>query len=350
MKRRLVPLAAVFALCSALSAQQIIGIGIGGDLNRFDPQTGEWSYVGSSGVVYGLWTALDQDSQGRLFAANGFWYLPYRIYEIDPATAQATFVCQTPLFGINALAFDQNNRLFAANDRTTPSLPHPYDLHEIDLATGNSTLIGDMGTTSVGSLAFHAGVLYGYVANVGLVEVNTTTGLIADVNPAFTGVADLSESICFGPDGQMFQMDAGLWVMDTLTGVPCFVGLTGYLDFIVGIEYLDGPTNPFTLGTLGETGGPMGLEVWGATPQTTVAFLRASGGGGPTAVAAGLPCEGTLLDLNSSLQLAAVAQTDAQGHARLGPVLVPAAAAGVTRLQALDLTTCRISNLARLIY
>jgi hypothetical protein len=50
------------------------------------------------------------------------------------------------------------------------------------------------------------------------------------------------------------------------------------------------------------------------------------------------------------MQLAAVAQADAQGHARLGPVQVPAAAAGLIRLQALDLTACRASNLARLVY
>jgi hypothetical protein len=350
MLRFLTTATSITVLVAPLPAQQILGIGIGGDVNLFDPQTGAQSFLGSSGIVYGNWSAMTMNSQGRVFASNGYWNLPYRIYELDIATGQALFICQTDLNGIGGLAFDSTDRLFAANDRTAPSIPHPFDLHEIDLGTGATQLIGAMGVTGLVAIDVFGGQAFGYDVNLGLVSIDLGSGAVTDVNSSFRGPLDLAESICFGPDGQLFQVDAGLWVMDTLTAVPCFVGLTGYPGFIVGIEYLDGPGRPFTLGTLGETGGPMGLEVWGTTPQAAVAFLHASGGSGPTPVGAGLPCAGTLLDLNAGVQLAAVAQTDAQGHARLGPVQVPAAAAGLIRLQALDLTACRASNLARLVY
>jgi hypothetical protein len=45
-----------------------------------------------------------------------------------------------------------------------------------------------------------------------------------------------------------------------------------------------------------------------------------------------------------------VLRADAQGRAQAGPAFVPAGAAGLVRLQAVDLATCRSSNLAQVIY
>jgi len=341
---------AFFGICAETNSQDILALGIGGDVNRFDPESGAWSTVGSTGVVYGNWTSISQDSQGRIFAANGYWNLPYRIYEIDPSTGLATLQCQTQLFGINALAFGPGDLLYAANDRTAPTIPHPYDLHEIDLVTGSTNLIGAIGVNGLASMDFHSGMLWAYDHDIGLMTIDPVSAVGTDVNPHFRGPADLAESICFGPDGQLFQMDAGLWVMDTITGVPCLVGLTGYLGFIVGIEFITGPNSPFTLGTKGQTGSPMGIEVWGAAAFSTVVLLGAQGGGGPTAVGSGHPCAGTVLDLNANHRLVDLIRTDGQGHARFGPAFVPAGAAGSLRLQALNLASCRTSNLARVIY
>jgi hypothetical protein len=148
----------------------------------------------------------------------------------------------------------------------------------------------------------------------------------------------------------LYQVDAGLWIQDTVTGVPTFVGPLNYFGILGGVEYLPGPTSPFALGTLGETGGPMGAQVWGATPNGSVVLLYALGPGGASSVPPGQPCAGTLLDLNSTVVLAAVLQADAQGHASIGPAFVPASFARSVDLQALDIATCATSNLAQVIY
>ncbi len=296
-----------------------------------------------------LWHSMARDSQGRIFSAFGYWNVPYAIYEINPSTGQAAFVVQTSLVGIGGLAFGPGDVLYAVNDRLVPA-SGPDDLHSIDLATGASTLIGDTGMIAHATLAYGQGSLWGYDGEAGLVRIDTITGLATDVNPNFRGPLDLIESLCFSDHGVLYQVDAGLWIQDTLTGVPTFVGPLNYFGIFGGIEYLPGPTSPFALGTLGETGGPMGAQVWGATPNGNVVLLYALGAAGATLVPSGQPCAGTVLNLNSTVAAAAILHADAQGHALVGPAFAPAAVAGSARLQALDLTTCATSNLAQVIY
>lgn len=272
------------------------------------------------------------------------------LYELDLQSGQVSLISHCPLQVIQGLAFGPGDVLYAIAERNPGASYSPDDLYSVDLATGVVALIGDTGLDSLGTLAYGQNELWSYDGNSGLVKIDSVTGLATDVNPSFLGHVGLTESLSFGHDGQLYLVDSALWVMDTKTGVPVLIGMHNHFGIFGGVEFVTGAASPFTLGTLGMSGGPMGLEAWGASPHSTVAFLRANGGGGPTAVPSGNPCAGTLLDLNSSLRLVAVTATDAQGHARIGPVTVPAAAAGTLRLQALDLTTCRTSNLARVIY
>ncbi len=342
------------ALTNAALSQEIIGIDLtSGGVLSIDPKSGVASLIGNTGLNHLLaGHSLTRDGSGRLIAGyvDLFSISWTDLHEIDPQTAQASFLVRIPLGGILGLAFAPGDVLYAINERFPGSSLSPVDLYTIDLVSGSPTLIGDTGTDSVATLAYGEGSLWTHHGGLGLMRIDPITGLAVDVNPDFRGPSDFMESLCFSDHGVMYQVDAGLWVQDTLTGVPTFVGPLNYPGVLGGVEYLPGPTSPFALGTLGETGGPMGAQVWGATPNGTVVLLYALGSGGPTPVPSGRRCAGTLLDLNATLAPLAVLQADAQGHARIGPAFVPAAAAITTHLQALDLATCATSNPAQLIF
>ncbi len=90
----------------------------------------------------------------------------------------------------------------------------------------------------------------------------------------------------------------------------------------------------------------MGAKMTGATPNSQVMLMWANGDGGPTPIPNGLPCAGTMMDLNFNMGKVSIVNTDANGAATVGPGprRVPAAAAGLVWLQAVDLSNCNTSN------
>jgi len=158
------------------------------------------------------------------------------------------------------------------------------------------------------------------------------------------------DSLCFSDDGVAYLLDYGLWVMDTVTGVTAFVDFIPGLPLLVAAEFVPHLPAPFSLGVRGESGYPMGAFVAGATPGGRVALLHGYGYGGPTQVGAGLPCMSTLLDLNSPVTLIRIMTAGPDGKAEIGPAYVPPQVRGRVRLQALDLTTCAASNVARIVF
>ncbi|MFG0329497.1 MAG: DVUA0089 family protein [Phycisphaerales bacterium] len=101
-----------------------------------------------------------------------------------------------------------------------------------------------------------------------------------------------------------------------------------------------------TLAVSGSCPGVMDLTVTGATPGGRVAFLYAFGTGSQS-IPPGNPCEGTTLGLNSSVQLGATANADANGEATVSPN-VPAGACGRVFIQAIDLDSCNTTNVEAL--
>lgn len=98
---------------------------------------------------------------------------------------------------------------------------------------------------------------------------------------------------------------------------------------------------------------PLGLSIGGncpdfqfnvthATRLERVALLRA-GGLGTFVIPAGKPCAGTLLGLSGGVSLAKMLTANGAGQANFS-VRVPAGACGTVFLQALDLSTCRVST------
>lgn len=293
---------------------------------------------------------MARDGQGHLFAACGSTSLPYRIYEINSPTGAATFICQTNLYSLNSLAFGPGGILYAGvHDFLSPP-DYPTKLYTLSLGTGRVTLVGDTGVGGFSSLAYRDGSLWAFVYNVGLVKVDPITAIATDVNGHFVGTQELIESLCFGDDGQLFVFDFKLWVMDTLSGVPCRVGTSGNSLIMGCIEFIPGPLPVFTLGTIGRTGERMGLEIWGASPFANVAIAFALGAGGPTAIPGARQCAGTVMDLNAGMKLAAMTRANWKGQSLVGPVIVPEHLANRIRLQAIDLSTCSTSNLVRVIY
>ncbi len=107
------------------------------------------------------------------------------------------------------------------------------------------------------------------------------------------------------------------------------------------------------LGTfIGNTGHYMVAKMTGATPNSQVMLMWAKGRGGPSPIPNGLPCSGTMMNLNSNLSKVAIVDTDANGEAVVGPGprRVPSSAAGLIWFQAIDLSNCSTSNRIQLRY
>jgi hypothetical protein len=343
-------LACILAAAPSASAQEIKLLGLNGDLWTVDPNSADISFIGLTGLHTHFWNSMAMDSQGRLFAAYGEFFAPYEIYEIDPQTGLATFVVQTNFIGIRAMAFGPGDVLFISNERNAPLSLSPTDLHTLDLATGSTTLIGEVGVHKMHTMEFWGGELWAYALNYGLLKIDTNTAQPTDVNPGFWGPWNATASMCFNSEGALFYLDRYLWMMDSETGVANGVNELSGFGWWADAVFIEGPAAHFSLWLSGVSGGQIGVKVTGATPNSQVGFAWAKGAGGPTPIPAGFPCAGVMMNLNSTMSLLGVTTTDANGKAALGPQFVPSSAVGTIRVQAIDLTTCEISNKVILAY
>ena len=322
----------------------------GGNLWSIDAKTAEMQFIGSTGLNVHLWEALAVDNQGRMYAAYGRDFAPYAIYEIDPDTAQATFVLQTSFIGLVAMAFGPNDTLYLANERDSPSIFSPVDLHTLDLATGATTFIGEATNSlqPIRALDFYGGELYGYGGGWdGLIKIDTQTAQVTDVDPSIPSMPTSTVSMCFSESGALYYLDAFLWMIDPDTSAWSFVTRTQLSGFWSEAEFFEGPKDPFALWMGGATNGPMTVNCSGATPNGSIAFVwerNGAGPAGPTPIPAGYPCAGTEVNLSSSMQLFGIMPANANGEVSTPPQFVPAGAARTVRIQAIDLTTCETSN------
>ncbi len=328
------------------NAQEIKILDVVGNLYSMDVKTAETQFIGSSGLQTHLWSAMAMNSQGKMYGAYGRYFAPYQIYEIDPNTGQATFVVQTNLIGIGGMAFGPNDQLYVINARDAPWIYSPIELHILDLVTGTTNSLGDTGLIRMQGLDFREGVLFGYSHETGLATIDTSTAIGTDVNPSFLGPSGLTSSFCFSQSGALFYVDTFLWMIDPNSGVFAFVDRTSLPSLWAEAEFIEGPNDPFALWVGGETDGPMTVHLSGASPNANIAIAWERGGGvaGPTAIPAGFPCAGTLVDLTSGMQLLTVLTTNASGEASTPPQFVPAGARRTVHLQAIDLSTCETSN------
>lgn len=315
-----------------------------------DPNTGIHTFIGDTGNHTYFWGPMAQDSQGRLFAATGNDWVGYSIYEISPQTGFATFVVQTNLFGIGCMAFGPGDVLYIGNDPTFPLAGGIYDLYTLNLGSGLETLLGSTGVTNMLAMEFDQSMLYGYPYDFGLVTIDTNSGLATDVNPSYRGPNGSTVSMCFNDDGSLYYIDQALWMLDAETGVASAVAWVSPFGYWASAVFVEGPTSHFSLWLSGTSGGQVGVKIAGATPGGQVGFAWAKGAGGPTPIPAGFPCAGLMMNLNNTMSLLGVTTADASGKAMLGPQFVPSSAVGTIRVQAVDLSTCTVSNKVILAY
>jgi len=337
-------------LVPAAKAQEILILGLNGDLHSVSPQTGASSFVGLTGHHTYFWSAMTQDSQGRLYATTGNDWVGYSVYEIDPNTGLGSFVTQTNLFGIGCMAFGPGDILYVGNDPTFPLSGGTYDLHTLDLNTGLATFIGNTGAVLMHGMDYSDGSLWGYAETQGLFQIDAATGITTDVNSNYWGPWGATTSLCFNDDGTLFYLDEALWMMDKETGVASAVDWLRPFGYWAEAVFVEGPAPSFSLWFSGTSNGQMGVKLSGATPGGQVGFAWAKGGGGPTPIPPGLPCAGVMMNLNSTMSLLGVATADGNGKAVLGPQFVPSSAVGTIRVQAIDLSTCAVSNKVILAY
>jgi hypothetical protein len=100
-------------------------------------------------------------------------------YQIDTTTGFASFVKSNPSFSsAGDLAFDPvTNKFFA-----TSVIPTNSTLFSIDPSTGTATQLGNIGVDNVYGLAIENGTLYGYTSGGSQLTLNSSGGIISSRN------------------------------------------------------------------------------------------------------------------------------------------------------------------------
>jgi len=323
---------------------------IGGNLHSIDIKSGESSYIGSTGQTHYYWSAMAIDSQGRVFASFGTYSAAFLIYEINPSTGRGISSIQTNLFGISGLAFDDNDVLYAINDRDAPLSTRYMDLYQIDLTTGGTTLIGYTGIRNALALDFYDGSLWTYNLGKGLQKIDPVSGIGSDVSPWIVGPIGSTISLCINDAGTMYYVDGGLWMVDRDKGSFSLVRAIYPFGWWAEAVFVEGPDPPQSLWLAGQSEGPVGVKVRGVTPGGNVAFLWSEGLGGPSYLPAGSLCPGVELRIAPNYRLATITTANAQGETGIPPMYLPASARRSFRIQAIDLTTCEITNPVMVIF
>ena len=163
----------------------------------------------------------------------------------------------------------------------------------------------------------------------------TTLGANSNVLAAVDGaggagnVAIVTDTSCWKDPGA--GSDYGLLDLDNA------LVLTNIIGYITG-----GGGQRLSLSVSGNCPGTSTFEIFGATPNASVALVYGFGDG-PTTIPPSLPCAGTVLDVGNPNLDYRVIRADANGEA-VFPTFIPANACGLVNVQALDLETCATSN------
>jgi hypothetical protein len=188
------------ALCTAAASGAEPLLYTHDDLGRLatvDVETGEVAIIGTMSSIM---TDIAFAPDGRLFAMDFG-----DIYQVDPLTAQTTFIGEHPIPNGNALVFGGDDVLYATGGSST-------QLWQVDPANGSSIPLGDIGASSAGDLAFHGGELYvssidGNLVRIDLDPVSGTVVGSLGFDDVF-GLATADDGVLYGISGtQVFSVD-----------------------------------------------------------------------------------------------------------------------------------------------
>ncbi|MBL8898829.1 MAG: hypothetical protein JNM84_14415 [Planctomycetes bacterium] len=250
------------ALCGALSAQDLIGVGWAGQVVRIDSQTAAVTVVGSG--TFGQ-NALARDGRGRLWCTQRTVNTPY-VYDlttIDPNTGAATV--QYAGIDLRGLTGGGGSLLYGI------TLSSGSRLVSIDVSTGTITTIGPTTFSSIQGLAMHGGVLYGWDLSRGLVTIDPATGAGTDPFPTVGGPTGL-QYLCSHPDGRLLagggSTTNSLYSVDLTNGVATLIGVTSGASDLRGLEAVTGSSTSYGQACNG---------TFGLATLTVTGTLRAGG-------------------------------------------------------------------------
>ena len=223
----------------------LLGVTFAGDVYSISETTAAGTLIDPSGVE--RLNSLTEDGAGGFLsavsappAAGGGGEL----VSINSSTGVGTIGASIDLgitpVSIRALAVSPTGVLFASNNPDPGSVTAISQLYTLNATSGVGTLIGEMGVAGMQALAFEAdGTLYGWnggglpgSTTVGLVTLNTATGLATDVDPSVDAQGFNLQSIAFGLDGTtLFGAEGNaLYTIDQITGIATLVGTGSYSD------------------------------------------------------------------------------------------------------------------------
>ncbi|MBS1715775.1 MAG: hypothetical protein JST30_15720 [Armatimonadetes bacterium] len=211
----------VLALATAVAqAEPVLAVGYDGKTTTIDSDTGVGSTFGPGGL--GSLNALAYH-QGTFYAAGQ----DDRLLSIDPVTGVGTLATNLGTNDVRGLA-SANGVLYGIKNGI--GADDSDILLTIDPRSGTVVQIGKLGTpyNAVQALASWNGVLYAWDINLGLVTVDASTGLAADVG-TWPGTDEI-QGMDFLSDGTLIGGRDRLLKVDLVTGGFSVIGGGGYSD------------------------------------------------------------------------------------------------------------------------
>ena len=145
-----------------------------GDLFWINHQTHVETYIGNMGRSM---TDITWTPDGSLYGVD---WIENKIWKIDPATAQITFISNIPGYDFsNAMTSDNNGNLYLASRLALAG--NTYHIIKFSLVTHTVTVVANLtptNLTSAGDLAFYGGNLYLACSGNILARIDPSNGLI----------------------------------------------------------------------------------------------------------------------------------------------------------------------------
>ncbi|MBK8975442.1 MAG: hypothetical protein IPM29_05915 [Planctomycetes bacterium] len=279
MKQLLVAITSLVATVTAVPAQNdMIGVSWTGSVYGIDSTTGAGTLIGTTGLGTGA-NSMAIDGSGTVYIHQRSTGLA----TVDPATGAATIVCRLTALDVRGLAYSPTGVLYAVVDGGSAD-----SLFTIDVATCSASLVGATGLVSLQGLTFLGNTLYGWDVSrsttqpgLGLVTIDTTTGVATDVNPTVGGANH--QFLTSDGAGNLLAGNNALYRIDVSTGVETLIGSGGYTD-LRGADRLAGSGVTYGVGCPTSTGAVPTLFASATSPGT----LNVQIGSGPAGAAAAL--------------------------------------------------------------
>ena len=220
------------ALLASAPAQDLIGVGYGGQTYLVNSYTGAVTSFGTG--LFGM-NATARDASGTIWTTHRVTPTGnnYSWATLDPITGSATIAY--PGADIRCLAKGPGNTLYAIQEVAFADW-----LVSFDPNTGTVTPIGNTGYGAVQGLAMHQGVLYGWELFSGLVVIDPATGTATDPFPGVLGPT-YPQAMCSHPDGRLLLgggTNNTLYELDVATGLATTIAVTTGAADLRGLEPL----------------------------------------------------------------------------------------------------------------